>query len=292
MIPEMKESAVATGPRHRFDPRRVRCPLCDSESIRPYLTDFRGIAIDRCGACRLRFMNPQYTQEALDEYYSRYTSHDSGHIVSAHHGPRRERKRRNLGLLAAYLPERARFLSIGCGDGLELALARERGFTVEAYDVDPEAATAVRTATGIEVATGDLFDGRYDADAYDCVFLDQVLEHPKEPARYLRWIRDRLRAGGVVYLGVPNIASASNAWKSLQDRLHLRNGSRRGKHFDTWHHLHYYSPACLRRVLPRFGFDVESIHGDPEPQSSSILYSLRRALPVLESSMIVVARKV
>lgn len=291
MIPEMKESTAQRGPEHDFDPARTRCPMCDSPTIEAYLENLRGIAIDRCTTCRLRFMNPQYTQRTLDSYYSQYTSHDPGHIEAAHRGPRRERKRRNLDLLAEHLPGKAKFLSIGCGDGLELSLAKERGYAVEAYDVDPKAAAAVRQATGIDVKTGDLFRLDLQHDSYDCVFLDQVLEHPKEPARYLRLLHDLLRTGGILYLGVPNIASLSNAWKTLQDRLHLRNGDRRGKHFDTWHHLHYYSPACLRVTLPRYGFEVVTIQGDPEPTTSPLLYSMRRALPALESSMIVIARK-
>jgi len=287
----MKESAVAIGPEPRFDPPLARCPLCDSHAIRPYLTDHRGIAIDLCRTCRLRFMNPQYSQEALDRYYATYTSHDPGHIASAHRGPRRERKRRNLNLLAAHLPASARFLSIGCGDGLELTLAKERGYAVEAYDVDAEAAAAVERATGIVVTTGDLFAGRFAEGAYDCVFLDQVLEHPKDPARYLRLIRDLLRPGGILYLGVPNLASLSNTFKTIQDRLGLRNGARRGRQFDTWHHLHYYSPACLRHVLPRFGLRVLDVQGDPEPSAGPLLCALRRTFPLFESSMIVIARK-
>ena len=287
----MRESAAAIGPQPRFDDRLDRCPLCESTSIRPYLTDHRGIAIDLCRACRVRFMNPQYTQESLDEYYTRYTSHDPSHIVAAHRGPRRERKRANLDLLAKHLPPRARFLGLGCGDGLELTLAKERGYEVEAYDVDPAAASAVREATGIEVRTGDLFTIPLERGAYDCVFLDQVLEHPKDPARYLRRIRDLLRERAILYLGVPNLASLSNRWKTLQDRLGVRNGSRKGRHFDTWHHLLYYSPRSLRRVLPQFGFDVLEVRGDPESTAGTLLRSVRRTVPLLESSMIVIARK-
>jgi SAM-dependent methyltransferase len=289
----MEERNPIAGPRLVFDPPRDTCPLCESSSIAPFTRDARGIRIDRCRSCSLLFMNPQYTDETLSEYYTTYTGHDSGALAAGYHGPRRERKRRNLELLDPYLDRDARFLSIGCGDGLELTLARDRGYRVEAYDVDPVSAAAVRRATGIEVRSGDLFTAGFADESYDCVFLDQVLEHPKDPARSLRFAQRVLRTGGVLYLGVPNIASWSNAWKTLQDRLGIRTGSRRGKHFDTWHHLHYYSPRCLREVLePRYGFRVLRMAGDPEPTGAAILYSLRRAWLAAESSLIVLSRKV
>ena len=288
----MGEKDGLDGPKMEFDAPLTTCPLCDSTRIHFYIADFKEIRIYRCDSCTVLFVNPQYTASALAEFYSHYTESDPAKIQAGYDPVRRERKRRNLLELRRGLGSDPRFLGIGCGDGLELVIARELGFKVEGYDVDSRSASAVQAATGVPVASGDLFSAGFGAGSYDCVFLEQVLEHPKNPAAHLRLVHDLLRPGGLCYLGVPNITSLSNRWKSFRDRVGLRSRERVGSHFDTWHHLHYYSPRCFRTVLePRFGLRVDHFHADPEPTMASPVYSLRRALPLLDSSLIVIAHR-
>jgi hypothetical protein len=48
----------------------------------------------------------------------------------------------------------------------------------------------------------------------------------------------------------------------------------------------------LRSTLARlYGLDVLSIVGDPDPSCHPVLYRLRRMLPVIESSIIVIAKR-
>jgi SAM-dependent methyltransferase len=285
-------ATVFDGPCAEFDPPLGACPLCASPGISHAVTDCRGIAIWRCSTCGLRFMNPQYSSRALAEYYSRYTSRDPSVLRTGYDPQRRERKRANMELLRPLVPPGGRLLSIGCGDGLELLLLREMGYRVEAYDVDPATAAAVQSATGIRVQSGDLFALPIERDAWDCLFLDQVIEHPKNPADYLRLIRELLAPGGVCYLGVPNIGSLSHRLKTLRDRLGLRSADRVGRHYDTWHHLHYYRPGVFRRVLPRlFDLEILRITGEPGPDAGALAHRLRRRFPLLESTMIVLARR-
>jgi SAM-dependent methyltransferase len=179
-------------------------------------------------------MNPQYTDEYLDEWYSRYI--DVAQIVTdpVRGGLRSAHKAETLALVERYMAP-ARFLSLGCGDGLELELAAERGWRAEGWDVDPQTTRRVEQRTGMTVRSGDLRRAGFEEGAYSCVFLDQVLEHPKAPGELLRMCRAWLRPGGVLYVGVPNIGSISARWQTLAGRLHLKR--RRGRHYDTWHHL-------------------------------------------------------
>ena len=61
-----------TIPATAFDPPLEACPLCASKDIAEYDRDYRGARIARCGACGVRFMNPQYTDAYLAEYYATY----------------------------------------------------------------------------------------------------------------------------------------------------------------------------------------------------------------------------
>lgn len=280
-----------TAPAARWDPPLSACPLCGATDIRAYDHDFRGARIARCRACGVRFMNPQYTDAALATYYADYIPHTAD---PARRAWRVAQKTANLALVERSVPP-GRLLTIGCGDGTELEVARDRGWTVEGYDVDADTTARVAARTGATVYTGDLFALPLPAGAYDCVYLDQVLEHPKNPADYLRLCHRLLRPGGLLYLGVPNIASLASTVQTLLGRAGLK-GRRRGRHYDTFHHLFYYSPGTLPPLLERrFGFRVERVLGDPKPRRRASRLGAAwdgviRRFPVLDSSFVVLAR--
>ena len=158
--------------------------------------------------------------------------------------------------------------------------------------------TTARVAkkVGATVYTGDLFALPLGSGAYDCVYLDQVLEHPKNPGDYLRLCHRLLRPDGVLYIGVPNIASLASTFKSALGKAGLKK--RRGKHYDTFHHLFYYAPGTLPRLLEtRYGFRVERVMGDPKPRGKPSLMGrvwdgVVRRVPMLDSSFAVIARPV
>jgi hypothetical protein len=99
-----------------------------------------------------------------------------------------------------------------------------------------------------------------------------------------------LRPGGVLFLGVPNIASLANRLKGLAGQLGLRR-RRRGNQYATKHHVFYYSPVVLRRMLGSFGFDVLAVRGSLKPQRNALTARLSRWLPALDSGFLVLARK-
>jgi SAM-dependent methyltransferase len=273
-----------------FDPPLSACVLCGSPRIGRYDRDFRGVTIARCRACGVKFMNPQYTDAYLAAYYASYTQEESE--SAERHAMRVAQKTEKIALVERYRRP-GRFLSIGCGDGTELQVARSRGWQVEGYDVDPITCDRIARRVGACIHSGDLLTLPLEEGAYDCVYLDQVLEHPKDPGEHLRLCRRLLTADGVLLVGVPNIASVSSTYKTILGKLGLK--ARRGKHYDSWHHLFYYSPATLPRLLERhYGFRVLLVQGDPKPRrhagGTARLHDwAARRLPVLDSSFVLIA---
>lgn len=279
-------------PTATYDSPLQRCPLCDATAIVAYDHDFRGARIARCTHCGVLFMNPQYSEAWLATYYATYIRED---LESAEqHRARHLHKAANIAFVERYVRP-GRFLSIGCGDGVELDAAAERGWRVEGYDVDAATTARVARRTGATIYTGDLFALPLEQGAYDCVYLDQVLEHPRNPADYLRLCRRLVHADGVVYIGVPNIRSLSSRFKTLLGKAGLKR-RHRGKHYDSWHHLFYYSPATLPRLMEeRFGFRVECVRGDPRPllhpgAADEWRDAMVRRVPALDSSFVILAR--
>jgi SAM-dependent methyltransferase len=278
-------------PDPEFDPPRTRCPLCDSDRLRHFDRDYRGITIDRCADCGVRFMNPVYTDGYLGRFYATYVTDLD--VLPERLLIRRAQKLGKLELIERHAPV-GRLLSVGCGDALELVLARERGWHVEGQDIDPETTARVASESGIRLHCGDLLALRLPTGSWDAILLDQVLEHPKNPGAYLREVRRLLAPGGIACIAVPNTGSLAARLKTLQGKAHLKRA--RGKHYDSWHHLTYYTPHSLRRALERrHGFEVLTLRGDPRPARSRVARvaaAARRRFPLLDSSMVLVARPI
>ncbi len=95
--------------------------------------------------------------------------------------------RPDLAAIAAVVPQGARVLDIGCGDGALLAALRDakqvdgRGIELSAANV------AAAVARGLSVVQGDadadLAD--YPADAFDMAILSDTLQAMRDPARVL-----------------------------------------------------------------------------------------------------------
>jgi SAM-dependent methyltransferase len=277
----------------KFDPPLERCPLCGDGGIVPYHRDHRGITIFRCRRCGVQFMNPQYTDAYLAAFYAQYITaeYPFGPEILAVSS---QRRREICALIGQHVPV-GRLLSIGCGDGLELEIARQQGWTVEGYDVDPATTERVARKVGVPVYSGDLCALRLPEASYDCVYMDHVLEHPKRPQELLREARRLLRSGGVLFVGCPNIRSIASATKTWLEKLGLKRHNR-GRHYDTHHHLFYYSPGVLRRILERhYGFRVLLVQGDPlvwrRKLPSRLYILLCHRLPCLDSTFRVLARR-
>lgn len=169
-----------------------------------------------------------------------------------------------------------------------------RGVVAVGWDVDPTTTRRVAARTGFVVRSGPLEDLRLEAGAYDCILLDQVLEHPRRPARLIETCRGALRPNGVLLVACPNIGSISNRWQTTMGRLGLKR--RRGRHYDAWHHLHYYTPDELARLLADQGFEVFLRQGDPKPARGRSPLArwnrrLQTAFPMLDSSFRLLARR-
>ncbi len=141
--------------------------------------------------------------------------------------------RLDLRLIAEMIPERARVLDIGCGDGALMAhLATEKGVDARGIEIDMKAATEA-VANGLAVIHGDADTDLafYPDDAFDFVVLSRTLQAVERPREVLRQM---LRIGRHAIVSFPNFGH----WE-VRLRL-LRDG--RMPNTETWSRAWYETP--------------------------------------------------
>jgi SAM-dependent methyltransferase len=274
----------------KFDPPVTRCAICGSELIAPYHRDSDGIGIYRCGGCHVQFMNPQYSDAYLREYYSRYTIEEPKWDE-----PLRYCHDFYCSLVERFLPKPGRLLDVGSGKGHLLTAAVSRGWTAIGYEIDPATASTIGKKIGVEVLSGDFLNLPLEPGSFDAVTIHHVLEHLKDPVPYIREAWQLIRPGGVLFVALPNIRGVASTVKFFLERIHIRRRNV-GAYYDTGHHLWYFTPATLDVLLSGNGFSTiykRSGHRVLPNQSRFSRWLMRNITErfVWKSTCIVIARK-
>ena len=156
----------------------------------------------------------------------------------------------------ARIPKSGVALELGSGTGWMLRALRERGWLAVGSERTVTVAVAAREGAGVPMFVGDL-DAIRDAPVLDLVIMFHVLEHLADPVAALHALARRVKPGGTLILGIPNIAS----WQA-------RAVGSRWMHLDAPRHLCHFSPDAIERALHASGFrmahlDFRSFEHDP-----------------------------
>jgi SAM-dependent methyltransferase len=149
-------------------------------------------------------------------------------------------------LRRAGLERGARVLDIGAGPGRMVAALSEAGY--DAAGIEPSRrSVALAHQAGRRVERRGLFD--HSEAGLDAAVMWHVLEHLDDPPAALATVRAWLRPGGLLLIGVPNLASlqaeiAGPAWF----------------HYDAPRHRVHFTADGVRRLLVRSGFEVAGTH--------------------------------
>ncbi len=260
----------------------VLCPVCGIAPV-PFAVDYQGFQLCRCPNCSLQFLSPRPTFQELSEkvYNETYHAEPPGKLGEA----TRYQFERQFKSIENALGGKGKILDVGCGNGTFLKLGQERGW--EPFGCDIWLSPYVRKRKEFPLWEGRLLEIDFGAIKFDAIRFNHVLEHTQNPLAELERSRELLNPGGIIYISVPNIGGVSTHLKNLQSRLHLKK--RRWRHYAALHHLWFFTPASLRRVIERAGLRVlvwETPVFKKNGQSALVESGLRQVLERSRSSSI------
>ncbi|MBW2459311.1 MAG: methyltransferase domain-containing protein, partial [Deltaproteobacteria bacterium] len=164
--------------------------------------------------------------------------------------------------LVRQLGRPCRVLDVGCGIGLNGAVAKRKGAHVTGIEIVPWAAERAREQLD-EVLSVDITDGAAVTRAlagrsFDLMMFPDVLEHLAEPDQALGRLLDYLDDGGHVLVSLPNVAAWTNRLNLLRGRWDYRQS---GILDDS--HLRFFTLGGARRLCESVGLEV--LHTEQNP---------------------------
>ncbi len=140
----------------------------------------------------------------------------------------------HLRFITRYFDQKEKLLDAGSGIGILTMALHLLGYRIEGmdkyvfqghtvYHIDDQARLrSIWTRQGIQIIEKDLLTDEI-SEKYDGVISVAVIEHQKDPQKFLRSIIAPLRAGGQLYLATPNVTHLLNRLRFVCGRPPLGN---------------------------------------------------------------------
>ena len=227
------------------------CPACGAAAMRrwrlatasdPQLAGRRSYELDRCQACGSA-MTVDAGDPAAVLYEGGTYSAERRAFAPLLEPLRRLAERDRLRFLAA-VPDGARVLEVGAGDGRFVALLAASGYDARGIEPSPGACEAA-ASIGAEVVNASAENAMIESGGEDAVVLWHALEHLTEPRATVLRARDWLAPGGRLIAAVPDLAS-----------IQARIGGDRWFHQDVPRHRTHFTRKGLVQLLERSGLRV------------------------------------
>lgn len=148
-------------------------------------------------------------------------------------------------------PSAKSILDIGSGRGFMLYFLKKyyKFSRTVGTQISPKAFKFSREKLKLEIYDKDLFELSFDVSNFDIVTMFHVLEHVREPEKYIERIHKLLKNHGRLLIEVPNF----NSWtRNLTKQYWLG--------LDLNYHLTFFTPETLTCLLRKYHFKIKSIH--------------------------------
>ncbi len=198
----------------------------------------------RCPSCGFFYRQPGIKPERLGDLYAKNYSK----FLKGKYGDRKRIRRYEM-VMDAFDPvfsdgSGRRLFDFGCGNGLYLDTAYDRGFDTYGVDLSPDSIDVARTKpSGQNAYFGNPMEvPEIAAGGFDVITLWSVLAHLPCPVEDFQMLHGLLAPGGALLVLTVN----ANSLQLKQDRNNWTGF--------TKNHLKFFSPTTLPLLLKKAGF--------------------------------------
>ena len=225
------------------NPMHAACPLCGGAELEDRY-DIRGFTLARCAACTLLFVKNRCDDAYLSRYYRQAASavgHERVYVADANkrfldfaYSRLARRIKKILG------PGPRRLLDLGCSAGG--FFDHFPGWDLYGVELSERDGRSAREKYP-NVFIGDMRAAPFERGFFDCVVLQDSLDHSNDPLGVVRHVHGLLKPGGLIVIKVHNVS----CWLA-------KLSGRRFYAFLPPGHLFYFDLATLKRLLDACGF--------------------------------------
>lgn len=174
---------------------------------------------------------------------------------------------------------KAKFLDLGCDDGVVTIMMANKISTKKVYGVEiVKKQIALAQKKGILVEEFNLNDRFiYKDESFDVIHANQVIEHLYNSDNFISEIYRILKPNGYAIISTENASSWCNIFASIMgwEIFSLTNFSSKKQgignpfslhrdadvYLDSWNHVRIYNIRGLKEYFEAFGFKVEGVRG-------------------------------
>ncbi len=173
----------------------ILCPVC---KVKSYLIwRERQYRVYRCKNCKVAFLYPLpedtsfiYNDAYFKNWYIKYHSERKNYI------------KKLFSIIERDIELKGKLLDVGCGTGILLEVAKEKGCEVYGQDISPFAVTHCRNK-GFDVYDKPLPELNLPENSFDIITMFDVIAHFKDPVSYIKTVAKILKQGGYLIIKTP-----------------------------------------------------------------------------------------
>jgi SAM-dependent methyltransferase len=239
----------------------IPCPACGHTQYQVQFTRNDRLEIVACAQCGFTFVQPQPSQEALNQFYEKgYFSgcHDfyetENYFKARAHSIATEQitgwrfLRENVKLNGK------RLLDLGCADGALLVVALKHGAeSAIGVELNIEAVEMGRAQYNLEIVQASAEELPFESASFEVVTAFDVLEHVRRPAQMFREIHRVLAPGGILLGACPDMECFKDwggDWYGVKKNME---------------HLSYFSGPSLAQFAQSAGLKLTLLESEGFP---------------------------
>jgi 2-polyprenyl-3-methyl-5-hydroxy-6-metoxy-1,4-benzoquinol methylase len=241
----------------QFDEPFEICPICGNPDIEfafnshNSMIGFSGFSIYGCRICGAYFCNPQPTKESLEIFYIKEMEeiaeeHILEQSIERYSNLERRRKYRSQ----YFIPFQrhcsgGRVLDCGCGTGVFVKVLQDAGYSAFGIDISEKAIEMGTSELGVANLQHASIDDFKSDKPFDAIVALTIIEHLKEPIRFLYKANSLLEPDGIIFSHLPTCDSLQ--FKKLRDYWYWIMAP---------YHLFHFSIRSMEILLNQTGFEI------------------------------------